>query len=68
MNIPVVYEDETENEFDIELCCVECATKTYGWSSAQFTKVSDSIKNNIAIKIPDHIDSETKFKDFVKNL
>jgi len=68
MNVPVVYEDETENEFDVELCCAECSAKTYGWSSGQFSKVSDSIKNGIAIKIPDHVDSENKFKDFVKTL
>ena len=68
MNVPVVYEDETENEFDIELCCAECATQAYGWSAAQFTRILESVNKGFAIQVPDSIDSENRFKDFVKSL
>lgn len=68
MNVPVVYEDETENEFDVELCCIECSAKTYGWSAEQFTKVLENVDKGVAIKVPDSVDSETKFQVFVKSL
>lgn len=66
MNISVVHEDGTENEFDIELCCVECAAKSYKWNDAQFMKIWNNVQANTAIQVPDHIDSETKFIEFVK--
>jgi len=68
MNIPVVYEDETENEFDLELCCGECATKDYGWTTAQFAVIWDKVQKGEAIKLPDDVISEVKFKEFVKTL
>ena len=30
MNIPVVYEDDTENEFEIQMCCPNCAKPVHG--------------------------------------
>lgn len=68
MNIPVIYDDETENEFDIELCCASCAKKAYGWDEAKFKSVCDNVSNGIAIKLPNSIDSDGKFKEFVKTL
>jgi hypothetical protein len=68
MNIPVVYDDETENEFDIELCCDNCALNSYGWTSAQFYKVLEHADKGIPIKVPNNVGSETQLKAFVKSL
>lgn len=66
MNIPVVHEDGIENEFDVEMCCAECARKNYGWSDAQYLKVYQKADKGESIQIPDNITDENKFKDFVR--
>lgn len=68
MNIAVVHDDGTENEFEVELCCVECAAKSYGWSSAQFCSIHKKAIDGDSIKIPDSVDSDKKFIAFVKGL
>jgi hypothetical protein len=68
MNIPVIYEDEEENEFEIELCCDVCALNYYGWTAAQFQKVLDSADKGMPIKVPGKIKSEATLKEFVKSL
>lgn len=68
MNISIVHEDGSENEFEIDLCCDACALKDYGWSNAQFVKVIQSVDKGEPLKISDSIDSEVKFKEFVKTL
>ncbi len=66
MNIPIVYDDETENEFDIELCCVECAKNNYGWSGDQFQRVLDSAEKGTPLKVPNRVKSEAALREFVK--
>lgn len=68
MNIPVVHESGTENEFEVELCCVDCAAKSYGWSSAQFCSVHKKAIDGESIQVPDSVNSEQKFIAFVKTL
>jgi hypothetical protein len=65
MNIAVVQEDGTENEFELEMCCADCAYRLYGWSGAQFEKVS---KLEEPMKVPDNITTTEQFKQFVKTL
>jgi len=68
MNIPVVYEDETEGEFELELCCAVCAQRAYGWSVEQFSKVFDMAKKGEAIKLPSNVLNENSFKVFARSL
>jgi len=68
MNIPVIHEDETENEFDIEMCCEACASKNYGWTGTQYTEVYQKAEKGEPIQIPDDVTDETKFRAFVKTL
>jgi hypothetical protein len=68
MNIPVIHENETENEFEVELCCPACATKTYGWLPNQFNKIYDSAIKGESIKVPDNVNSEKEFIAFVKTI
>jgi|ERR1700722_1779485 len=65
MNIPVVQEDGTENEFELEMCCVECVARLYGWSATQFDKIS---KMSEPVKVPDNITTAEEFKQFIKTL
>lgn len=65
MNIAVIQEDGTENEFELEMCCPDCASRTYGWTSAQFERIS---KLTEPMKVPDNIRTEEEFKQFVKTL
>lgn len=65
MNIAVVQEDGTENEFELEMCCATCATRIYGWTAHQFNKIYEM---NESIKIPDNITTAEEFKQFVKTL
>lgn len=66
MNISVVQEDGTENEFELEMCCPDCATRLYGWTTAQFNKISTLGKE--PLKVPDNIITTEQFKQFVKSL
>lgn len=68
MNIPVVHDDGTENEFEVELCCIDCAAKTYGWSPTQFGSIHKKAIDGESIKVPDGVNSEQKFIAFVKTL
>ena len=68
MNIAVVHEDGTENEFDVELCCDGCAQKAYGWTKEQFSFVYSKADKGEALQIPNRVDSEVKFKQYVKSL
>jgi hypothetical protein len=65
MNIPVIQEDGTENEFEIEMCCAMCANTNYGWSVEQFCKVYERADKGEAITVPNDVSSEDKFKLFV---
>jgi hypothetical protein len=65
MNIAVVQEDGTENEFELEMCCAECATRIYGWTANQFNKI---LQMNDPVKIPDNITTAEQFRQFVKTL
>ena len=65
MNIAVLHEDGTENEFEIEMCCDLCANTSYKWNAYQFNKVLDKSGKGEPIKVPDNVDSEKKFIEFV---
>ena len=65
MEISVIHEDGTENEFEIVLCCKDCAAKDYGWSVAQFDRIISSTE---PIHVPNSIKSVFDFQKFVKNL
>lgn len=66
MNIPVVQEDGTENEFELDICCDNCAYKEYQWQPAQFIAAVNAITNGSPIKVPNSIDSVEKFKEFIR--
>lgn len=68
MNIPVIQEDGTENEFEVELCCLDCARRDLGWSLEQYSFVLEKANNNKSINIPNNIDSILKFRNYVKTL
>jgi hypothetical protein len=68
MNIPIIHENETENEFEVELCCPTCATQIYLWTLKQYDKVCQAAKNGEPIKVPDNVNSEKQFIEFVKSL
>lgn len=68
MNIPIIHEDETENEFEVELCCSTCAQQAYLWKLEQFNKVYKAATNSEPIKVPDNVNSEKQFIEFVKSL
>lgn len=68
MNFSVIHEDETENEFEIEVCCEVCSLQKYGWSTAIHNKLMEMVRSNQPIKTPASVDSDEKFKAFVKTL
>lgn len=68
MNIAVVYEDDTENEFEIEICCASCAMNSHAWTMAQFDFVCKKMNENQAIKIPSSVISEKEFIQFVRTI
>lgn len=68
MDISVLYEDETEGEFDLNICCPECSALHWNWSRPTYEKVISMIKNNLSLKIPNHIITEQHFIDYLKNI
>jgi hypothetical protein len=68
MQISVIYEDGTENEFEIILCCYECHVNSYGWNQNQFNKVNELATKGEIIKVPNSVVNEEQFIKFVKTL
>lgn len=68
MNIAVIHEDETENEFEVELCCSACAVNNYRWSDNQYNKVCDAAHGKLILTVPNNINTEAGFIEFVRSL
>lgn len=68
MNISVIQEDGTENEFEVAICCVDCASIELGWRNDQYNFIIKKVNNNESINVPNHIDSLIKFKNYIKTL
>lgn len=52
MEIPVVFDDDTEGEFIVELCCKDCAYTQYGLSKEKFDKLKSLLSEKEPIKLP----------------
>lgn len=67
MQISIVHEDGTENEFEIPICCPDCS-RGRGWSEMQHTKIYGAATNGETIKVPDYVHNEEQFIQYVKSL
>ena len=65
MDISVIYEDETEAEFELDFCCVGCAKEQCGWTHDQYLKAYNRSISNEPIKIPSNIKTLTQFKNYL---
>lgn len=66
MDISIVYDDGSENEFDLPLCCASCSSSKYGFSAAQHDKVRAIIDKGTALKVPDDTTTLQKLVAFIK--
>lgn len=64
--ISILHEDETENEFDVELCCETCASRYYGWTANQFNKVMCMTSGKEEIRIPSFVKDAREFKIYIR--
>lgn len=67
MDISITYDDGSENEFDLPLCCEDCSRNTHGFSNAQYTKVKEITDNGTTLKVPDDITTLDKLIAFIKS-
>jgi hypothetical protein len=66
MLISVLHDNEVENELEIDLCCADCCRSKYGWSTIQYQKACSMILGKSMIGLPNNIDNESKFAEFLK--
>jgi len=64
--LSTINDNEDENEFEIELCCADCARVRYAWSTKQFEHIL--AKSSGVIKIPNGVLTEEQFNVFVRTL
>jgi hypothetical protein len=68
MDIPIAYEDGTENEISIELCCATCAKTAYGISELEYNQLVNMARNGPQLKVPYTVSTVASFIEFVKKL
>jgi hypothetical protein len=68
MDISVIYDDETEAEFELEFCCASCAVEQWGWTVNQFSRAYNRAVSSEPIRIPNNVKTLTEFKTYLKNL
>lgn len=66
--ISIIHTDETENEFELELCCETCAAECYGWNKEQYELVSSRALHNQPIRVPDSIDTDKALIAHIRSL
>jgi len=67
MDISLIYEDGSENEIEITLCCIDCAYLKYGWNKRIFDRIFSAASKHQPITVPSHIRNNQDFILFMKN-
>lgn len=65
MQVSVIYEDETENEFDVAICCVDCARTQYGLNDESYQRLLSRVQDSEAVKLPAHIQDAKALVEFL---
>jgi hypothetical protein len=66
--ISIIHHDETENEFEIDLCCEDCAQKDYGWTKEQYELVSSRADHSQPLRVPDGVNTERDLIEHIRTL
>lgn len=67
MIVSVIHDDGTENEFELELCCIECAAAAYKWTPDQYLNILNNYRNKTFENVPTDVNSSGRFIDFVRS-
>lgn len=68
MNIPVIHDDGTENEFEIDLCCKNCVYNKYKWNNNTYDYIRAVASRGNPIKLSSDINSEQKFIEHISKI
>lgn len=66
MDIPVIQDNEIENEFSLNLCCSACVIDNYGWTIQQYELIKKRATDGQPTDVPDYVETATQFIEFVK--
>ena len=66
--ISIIHEDETENEFEIDICCEDCAKSDYGWNKEQYDLFCSRVHHTQPFRVPDSIQSDKQLIAYVQTL
>jgi hypothetical protein len=66
--ISIIHHDDTENEFEIALCCEHCAKTDYGWTKEQYEMISSRIDHSQPLQVPDGVNTERDLIEYIRTI
>lgn len=68
MNIPLLIDNEIEDEIGVNWHCSQCAEERFGISNIQAHYLNDKLKNDLQIEVPNSVLDSTSFMSFISLL